>query len=469
MAQSLYLRWTLDDAYIAFAYAQNWVLGNGLVFNVGERVEGYTSFSWVALSALGLRLKADVVPWSMGLGILAAVGTVLVTWRLAGELMPREKRNGAVLGALLVASYPAVGWWAPSGMETVLFALLATLVLWRHVRDGAGSTFTPIWLALASMTRPEGCLLAAVVCADVFRTARWPVAVRYAARFLAIFLPYCAWRLWYYGHPFPNTFYAKVGYTPDQVLRGLVYLKDFVTSGNGAILVGGALMAPVTGIGRRAAAVYVFIVAYFGYIVLVGGDYFLFHRFFVAVVPTLAALTIAGIGRGVARLTSSNRIAGATFLLVLLLWAAAGLSLWRAERFFLPQMRFGAGLTRGIATFAREHTRKDESIATIFVGAVKFYSGRTVIDMVGMTDEHIAHRSAPGFGRGLAGHERYDSQYVLGRRPRYIVIGGVNPDLGAASDMWTQPLFRRCYVREQGTSAAGMGFFRRIDGCTDAR
>jgi hypothetical protein len=32
-----------DDAYISFAYARNLVEGNGLVFNVGERVEGYTN------------------------------------------------------------------------------------------------------------------------------------------------------------------------------------------------------------------------------------------------------------------------------------------------------------------------------------------------------------------------------------------------------------------------------------------
>ena len=50
--------WTLDDAYISFRYAENLVAGDGLVFNPGERVEGYTNFLWVmgvaALNLVGL-------------------------------------------------------------------------------------------------------------------------------------------------------------------------------------------------------------------------------------------------------------------------------------------------------------------------------------------------------------------------------------------------------------------------------
>ena len=33
----------VDDALISFQYAKNWALGRGVVFNSGERVEGYTN------------------------------------------------------------------------------------------------------------------------------------------------------------------------------------------------------------------------------------------------------------------------------------------------------------------------------------------------------------------------------------------------------------------------------------------
>lgn len=34
----------VDDAYISFRYATNLIHGHGLVFNPGERVEGYSNF-----------------------------------------------------------------------------------------------------------------------------------------------------------------------------------------------------------------------------------------------------------------------------------------------------------------------------------------------------------------------------------------------------------------------------------------
>src|SRR4051794_37248022 len=43
---------TIDDAYISFRYAENLASGHGLVYNLGERVEGYTNFLWVVLLAL---------------------------------------------------------------------------------------------------------------------------------------------------------------------------------------------------------------------------------------------------------------------------------------------------------------------------------------------------------------------------------------------------------------------------------
>ncbi len=42
---------TVDDTFICFRYAANWLAGEGLVFNPGERVEGYSDFLWVVISA----------------------------------------------------------------------------------------------------------------------------------------------------------------------------------------------------------------------------------------------------------------------------------------------------------------------------------------------------------------------------------------------------------------------------------
>src|SRR5262249_6892870 len=53
------IAWVTDDAYISFRYADHLVRGFGLVFNPGERVEGYSNFLWTLWCALGLRLGFD--------------------------------------------------------------------------------------------------------------------------------------------------------------------------------------------------------------------------------------------------------------------------------------------------------------------------------------------------------------------------------------------------------------------------
>src|SRR5262245_42468042 len=47
---------TVDDAYISFRYARNLAHGLGLVYNEGERIEGYTNFLWTVLLAGGIKL-----------------------------------------------------------------------------------------------------------------------------------------------------------------------------------------------------------------------------------------------------------------------------------------------------------------------------------------------------------------------------------------------------------------------------
>ena len=59
---ALHYDYVVDDAFISFRYAQNFLQGHGLVYNPGERVEGYTNFLWVLLVALGMVAGADPAP-----------------------------------------------------------------------------------------------------------------------------------------------------------------------------------------------------------------------------------------------------------------------------------------------------------------------------------------------------------------------------------------------------------------------
>jgi len=467
--QAWYFEWKLDDAYISFAYARNWVEGRGLVFNVGERVEGYTCFLWVALMALGLWLGVEVEPWSSVLGVGAALGTVVATAGFAAEISPPRRRAWAVVPGVLLALWPPLSWWAVSGMETALFTFLVTMAAWWHVRTGAGSVAAPAFSALAAMTRPEAWLLSGLFCLDALRLRGWS-GVRYGAVFALLFGPYFGWRAYYYGSLLPNTFYAKVGWTTAQVWRGVRYLELFWRDW-GAVLLAGAALSVVLLARERSAraggdgaaehreravfarllALYAFLAGYAAYVVAVGGDAFHFHRFWLPIAPALLVLAWAAFVRGLGQ-SARARIATTAAACFALWWLGASLPrALSAEMRDLGPARFLRAAGRATGECIRRRTAPTESIAAIGIGALRYFSDRPVIDMLGLTDLHIARETEVPMGAGLAGHEKYDSGYVLSRRPTYICVPEENrPGLVPAhSDIWRHAEFRARYRQDQ--------------------
>src|SRR5262245_21925004 len=74
--------WMDDDAFISFRYARHAADGHGLVYNAGERVEGYTNFLWTLLLAASHRLGADIPRTAQILGAASAVAGVVALARL---------------------------------------------------------------------------------------------------------------------------------------------------------------------------------------------------------------------------------------------------------------------------------------------------------------------------------------------------------------------------------------------------
>ena len=97
------------------------------------------------------------------------------------------------------------------------------------------SVAAPLAFALAALTRPEGVLLFGVASVHLVWTevrSRGRVftsrLVLWALLFAVLYVPYYVWRCTYYGYPFPNTFYAKVGGGLHQYVRGIHYLLAYL-------------------------------------------------------------------------------------------------------------------------------------------------------------------------------------------------------------------------------------------------
>ena len=294
------LRWLSDDAFISFRYADNWARGNGLVYNVGERVEGYTNFLWTAVLTLGVVAGIHPGHLSLVLSLACLATTLVVVTRLARRLLPADAElPGALAAAGLAASYVFASF-GTSGLETMAAALA---VLVAVERAEAGRAFSAgLSAVVATFLHPDHALFYAALGAVVALPAGARVRriALYAAPFVLLFLPYYAARYAYYGDFFPNTYYAKSG--GSQYFRqGVVYLAlSGLVAGLYAVVplaAYGVVLARRTAFGRF---VMLGVPLYLVYVTKIGGD-FMLGRLLCSVMPPLFIAAELGVRALLAR------------------------------------------------------------------------------------------------------------------------------------------------------------------------
>jgi len=436
----------VDDAYISFRYAQNALRGHGLVFNPGERVEGFTNFLWTALMIpLEGSVGQHVGRASMLIGALFGFATLALVIRFA-------PRGAGWLAAFLLAADGSFVLWSVGGLETPLFAFLIFAGAWLYVQEqtnAEGRTNLPysgILFALAAMTRPEGVLVFAVT---VAHQAAWRVlserrlfTLRDLARvfvFAALFVPYWLGRWWYYKSFLPNTFHAKVAASGPaaQIERGWKHLGQFVNVHLSWLVILPPVVALLSGlqsaISRQRSfwVTYfaVLIVPYVAYIVYVGGDWSV-GRFFAPLLPFFYLLFSTGLETLWNHLGARTQRFGtlAASALIGALWLASS---WYGEYGIYIRSFDAARATQARVTMGRwlyANVPRGTLIAVDAAGQVPYFAELPAIDMFGINDLHIGRLNVATLGRGTPGHEKFDLIYVITRQPEYIVIFGTALD-----------------------------------------
>ena len=441
------LNFIQDDAYISYRYVANFLNGDGLVYNIGQRIEGFTNFGWVVYLILLGRLGIDFLLFSQITGFILGGGFIILAFLTAREVFDERERYFALLPAYLVGVNVSLAYWSPAGLETAAFAFMAALSFYLYLRRSRALAAS---LALAVWIRPEGAVVAGILIVVEAILKRGIPRYTLLSSLLALVssLPLVAFKIFYYGSVFPNPFFAKTGWHVEHLSSGLEYAGRFMAHygfyGIGFILP----LVFFRKLPAAARAAWLFTVLYCLYVILIGGDVLKVHRFFIPVFGTAAILASVSLWHLACKLRARTR------MLVLLVVSLPLLVLTyvlpksfvrqynRLEIFFTKKMTTQSSLLK-----ASDSTNFSVAIATIGRFGYELL-GHDIIDLVGLTDSTIArHSEEPIPGMETTWKERkHNSGYLLRRAPDYIMFStGIKPSAPAERALLLYPEFLRSY------------------------
>jgi arabinofuranosyltransferase len=419
----LYWEFVVDDAYITFRYAIHFANGVGLVYNPTTIVDGYTSFLWTVLlgCAVCAFAEANIVLITK---ILATALSVLALSYVCFLARSAPLHQPLWIAAVLTAASPAFVISAADGLETPLYIAVQMVFVARWLRDLQDSLLsTPLgmWAALLALVRPDGLLLVVLsVLLFLWLSSRESKSLArllpFAVAFSVIYLPYFTWHWLYYGYPFPNTFYAKMGGQWDLFVQGVDRLLKWQQEMGSIVSLLFVLFALFK---LRLPYTYILAAVVLARALLVlwsGGEVMGHHRFMAPAVPAYWLLFQAGLWGWLGRVSSSHRLTRYAKLVIplILLCASGAITVSHLPKY----QQYAEGLSQAhirLGRWIHQNTSPETRIAVGDAGAIPYYARRHTIDIMGLNDPHIAH--LPGrLGR------RIDTDYILSQKPDLIIL-----------------------------------------------
>ncbi len=442
-----YYPFIADDTLISLRYAGRLIHGQGLTWNDGEYVEGYTNLLWVLLNALLGAFGADLILSVRVLGVASACALVLsFFYYIRKTTSPAHSFAVFSYTGLLLCLSPPIAAWVPGGLENLLlaslcaFALAQILIFFRTNEPSMQRLYVAaFFLGFLVLTRADAPIIVVGSALSVFAFTPANFRRRFKAAFIVAGVPavffasQVCFRLWYYGDPLPNTYYAKFAYTSSRYNNGITYWENFFYQFIPLFVVLVTLLyrkGRIIGFGNSPRKYYVrqvigtvFVVFgfYGSYVTVTGGDIFPAYRHGLIAIVLFAFLFIEFIDNAL----DSPKLWRKCITHACIMSGLAGY-------FFIAHndaINVRAKTERweweckGAAEKMQQMWGKyNPVIAVTAAGCLPYFSGFTAIDMYGLNDRFLARNHTADFGYGYMGHELMNPAYVLSRKPDIIVF-----------------------------------------------
>ena len=455
-----------DDAMISMRYAWNLANGNGLVWNPGEYVQGYSNLLmtlFMALVHFVFDQRHAVIAINMSglvFMLVTAYGAGKITECICHEgATSRERDVAGIMAFALVLLYHPLSHWAIMGMETGMLTMLVTMGMLSAFRYGDGREPRHLYLAalmfsLALLTRTETVLISSLVGLYIvslpWNAAYWQHlrhVLAAAGVYVATGIGLLLFQYTYYGEWLPNTYTLKLVGIPlySRVLDGISYLTPFLL--NILAIVACVAADMIKAHSRRKVLMCCVVVVMILYNIYIGGDVYEYYRipapalpllfglFAVSMVRTMDVerLWLAKLDRGMERAEMIGMKLRRVATTVLLLAAVMILNLqyWQEITLYRrPLLIDRYEIYTNRALLLDRFLSDQATIGVGSAGILGYYTNRAAVDFFGKMDRYVASLAPDLTGRSaysafrvrsFVGHNKYDLDYsIKQKKPVYI-------------------------------------------------
>lgn len=447
-----------DDAMISMRYAWNFSHGNGLVWNQGEYVQGYTNLLMTLLMSLATFVfsKTNAILFMQMTGIAFMLAIAYLNMKIAEIIFQKQdqQQHGFIKTVSFLGgfAYYPLAYWSLMGMETGLLAalLLASILSALRFTQTKNSKFliyTAIYLSLAFLTRNDSAIFAGIIWAylawEVFREGKKKTAQLIASIFFyaCVLAAQLGFQYLYYGEFMPNTYTLKMTGIPTlvHIQGGIGFIKFFLKETALLLIFSAASLV----INFRKEKLLLLSMPWLSilYQIYVGGDPWAYWRIMAPTMPLVILLcmdTATALPFVLNKSGLANKSIRGTFLSVnnflTLLIFLSGIT--AANFRFIPEIFLQKKPFQSAANAVNVNTAivlndiltNNGSVGVFWAGAISYYMDNKSIDFLGKSDKFIANLPADISGRiswlgmqSVPGHNKYDLTYsIISLKPTYV-------------------------------------------------
>lgn len=417
--------WIVDDLYIYFRYVSNFVNGDGIVYNPGEHVEGFSGFSWLMLLSLFGYFNFPLELCAKITSLFFAFLNLLLLLQICLKLNLGKLSYLACL--LMLFNLPFI-LWSVSGFEIMfyIFFLLSAFYIVLNLNTGTWYILMlSLLIFLISVTRPEGILISLAFIVFTFAFSGNKIfAKKVSFLFCLMFVSFLIFRILYFEDLLPNTYYAKIGhdlighYEIRSYRNGLYYIWEFFRHNIQFIPVLILLPLTYTRLGKDKPFYFILTIIslHLFFVTFAGGDWMVQYRFVVPVIPFISLALVICLNESIVLKKLSTRavyvIAGAFILIMMYSFISEDKSIIQKETVMWNRLKeFSSDIKNVIPPGS--HVANGSS------GIIPYYLNNVIfLDIVGLTNKTIAKN---GF-RHKTWFERSLPEYVFSKNPDWIIM-----------------------------------------------